>query len=188
MKAEGEETGNLKLDAAASARPWLGRRVVSLGAAAGWEDGAAGVVEEAPRRSLDDGWFHLRLDDGRTVLAHTREFRAPSLPMGLDADVKALESMVDLLAVAKKLRAQDIYCPECLWSGKDEGGDRVCEQCEEDEPAGNEHGQTCPACGHEVWWLCKCPECGGGCFWTYGELTEWVSAQLAATANTEGTK
>jgi hypothetical protein len=64
--------------AGCSARPWLGRRVVSLGEVAGWEDGAAGIVAEAEGRSLDDGWFDMVYDDGRRCLAHTQEFQPPN--------------------------------------------------------------------------------------------------------------
>ena len=49
---------------------------------------------------------------------------------------------------------------------------RVCEICGEDEPEGDDHGQHCPACDHEVWWLPKCPECGTGCNWLYGREPE----------------
>lgn len=63
----------------------------------------------------------------------------------------------------------DIICTDCLHIG-DDVAQRVCEVCGEDEPAGDDHGQHCPACDHEVWWVPKCPDCGAPATWTYGEI------------------
>ena len=63
-------------------------------------------------------------------------------------------------------------CPSCLWAGDDALiPGRVCEACGADEPPGEDHGQHCPKCDREVWWLPKCPDCGCGCNWLYGGET-----------------
>ena len=70
---------------ACSARPWLGKRVVSYGTEAGWEDGASGIVAEHERQPLDGGWFDLVMDDGSRRLAHIQEFHAPNAHSELSA-------------------------------------------------------------------------------------------------------
>lgn len=63
----------------------------------------------------------------------------------------------------------EIICTDCLHIG-DDVAQRVCEVCGEDEPAGDDHDQHCPACDHEVWWVPKCPDCGAPATWAYGEI------------------
>jgi len=67
------------------------------------------------------------------------------------------------------LEKPEVICTECLHVG-DDVAQRVCEVCGENEPDGDEHGQHCPACDHEVWWVPKCPDCGAPATWTYGEI------------------
>lgn len=67
----------------------------------------------------------------------------------------------------------DIICHDdgfgggCLHIGPDQSP-RVCEVCYADEPS--KETDVCPECKSHTWWVPKCPDCGKGCTWTYGEI------------------
>ena len=67
----------------------------------------------------------------------------------------------------------DIICHDdgqgggCYYIGPDVEK-RVCEVCYADEP--DDEADICPACEAVTWWVPKCPKCGKGCTWTYGEI------------------
>lgn len=67
----------------------------------------------------------------------------------------------------------EAQCPDCFRhvdpSQDDYLNTRVCELCGADEPDGDDHGQHCPSCDKDVWWLPKCPSCGTGADFIYSE-------------------
>ena len=95
--------------------------------------------------------------------AEAGEVRAPAFPLATGSLPTDRERW-------QALGKPEVICQACWHIGRDDGPDRVCEQCGELEPEGDEHGQHCPACDLEVWWIPKCPECGDGMCWTYGGI------------------
>ncbi len=65
----------------------------------------------------------------------------------------------------------------CFYIGPD-WEPRVCELCGLDEP--EEDTGVCPECGVSVWWVPRCPICGKGCTWTYGEIMPLEYKEITA--------
>lgn len=67
----------------------------------------------------------------------------------------------------------EAVCEECgfLITKKNQHptGDRVCEICGRTEDADATGDEKCPDCKVDVWWVPKCPRCGGISTFVYSQ-------------------